>query len=67
MKQLKAFGAFWWDFVVGDDWVLAAGVVLALVATWFLTHRDVSAWWLMPLAVVVLLAVSLRRATREQR
>ena len=67
MKQLKAFGAFWWDFIVGDDWVLAAGVVVALVATWFLTHRDVSAWWLMPLAVVVLLAVSLRRATREQR
>ena len=67
MKQLKAFGAFWWDFIVGDDWVLAAGVVVALVATWFLTHRDVSAWWLMPLAVVVLLAVSLRRATRDQR
>ena len=66
MKQLKAFGAFWWDFIVGDDWVLAAGVVVALVATWFLTHRDVSAWWLMPLAVVVLLTVSLRRATREQ-
>ena len=67
MKQLKAFGAFWWDFIVGDDWVLAAGVVVALVATWFLTHRDVSAWWLMPLAVVVLLTVSLRRATRERR
>jgi hypothetical protein len=67
VKRLKAFGAFWWDFIVGDDWVLAAGVVVALVATWFLTHRDVSAWWLMPVAVVVLLAVSLRRATREQR
>ena len=67
MRRLKAFGAFWWDFIVGDDWVLAAGVVAALAVTWFLTHRDVSAWWLLPLAVVALLAVSLRRAARDQR
>jgi hypothetical protein len=67
MSRLKAFGAFWWDFIVGDDWVIAAGVVAALAVTWFLTHRDVSAWWLMPVAVVALLAVSLRRATRDQR
>ena len=64
MRRLKAFGAFWWDFIVGDDWVLAAGVVAALAVTWFLTHRDVSAWWLLPVAVVALLAVSLRRAAR---
>ncbi len=67
MRRLKAFGAFWWDFIVGDDWVLAAGVVAALAVTWFLTHRDVSAWWLMPVAVVALLALSLRRAARDQR
>ena len=67
MKYIKAFGHFWWDFIVGDDWVLAAGVVAALAVTWFLTHRDVSAWWLLPLAVVALLAVSLRRAARDQR
>jgi len=67
VRRLKAFGAFWWDFIVGDDWVLAAGVVAALAVTWFLTHRDVSAWWLLPLAVVALLAVSLRRAARDQR
>jgi hypothetical protein len=67
VRRLKAFGAFWWDFIVGDDWVLAAGVVAALAVTWFLTHRDVSAWWLMPVAVVALLALSLRRAARDQR
>jgi hypothetical protein len=67
VRRLKTFGAFWWDFIVGDDWVLAAGVVAALAATWFLTHRDVSAWWLLPVAVVVLLVVSLRRATRDRR
>lgn len=34
--MLKAFGAFWYDFVVGDDWKIAAGVVVALGLTWSL-------------------------------
>ena len=33
MRRLRAFGHFWWDFVVGDDWRAAAGVVLAIGAT----------------------------------
>jgi hypothetical protein len=27
---VKAFGRFWFDFVVGEDWRIAAGVVAAL-------------------------------------
>jgi hypothetical protein len=30
MKYLKAFGRFWYDFIIGDDWKIAAAVVLAL-------------------------------------
>ena len=30
MKLLKSFGRFWWDFIIGDDWKIAAAVVLAL-------------------------------------
>ena len=30
MKFLKAFGEFWYDFIVGDDWKIAVGVVVAL-------------------------------------
>jgi hypothetical protein len=30
MRHVAAFGRFWWDFVVGDDWRVAAGVVAAL-------------------------------------
>jgi hypothetical protein len=26
----KGFGRFWWDFIVGDDWRIAAGVVVVL-------------------------------------
>jgi hypothetical protein len=53
-----------WDFVVGDDWVTAAGVVAALGATALIAGASATAWWVMPVAVVSLLALSLRRATR---
>lgn len=64
MSYLKNFGLFWYDFVVGDDWSVAAGVVIALVITAELRHRDVVAWWLMPLVVGAVLGVSLWRVTR---
>ena len=64
MSALRSFGRFWWDFVVGDDWLVAAGIGAALGLTKLLTADDVNAWWLLPLAVLVLLAASLRRATR---
>ncbi|MFZ0388127.1 MAG: hypothetical protein WAL22_20855 [Solirubrobacteraceae bacterium] len=50
-----------WDFIVGDDWVTAAGVVVAGVATAALQSAGVVAWWLIPLAVAVLLTRSLAR------
>ena len=64
MRRLRAFCAFWYDFVVGDDWRIALGVVLALGATAGLVAAGVNAWWLPPTAVVALLALSLRHATR---
>jgi hypothetical protein len=30
VKFVKAFGQFWYDFIIGDDWKIAAAVVLAL-------------------------------------
>jgi thiamine transporter ThiT len=65
VNRLAAFGRFWWNFVVGDDWLVAAGLVLALGMTALVAHDDVSAWWLMPLAVVGLLVLSLRRGVRR--
>jgi hypothetical protein len=51
-------------FVVGDDWRTAAGVVLALALTAAIAAAGVPAWWVTPLAVIVLLAASIRRALR---
>ncbi len=64
MARLKAFAAFWYDFVVGDDWRVALGVVVALAATYGVSRTGVPAWWIVPAAVAVLLPVSLLRATR---
>jgi hypothetical protein len=62
---LRSFGRFWWDFVVGDDWRVAAGIALALGLTALFVRGGVDAWWFLPLAVVLVLAESLRRAVRE--
>jgi hypothetical protein len=51
-----------WDFVVGDDWRTAVGVVVILAATALVAAASLPAWWLAPVAVLALLYRSLRRA-----
>lgn len=62
MKYVIGFGKFWYDFIVGDDWTIAAVVVVALAITYLLAHGSIVAWWLMPLAAAAILAASLWRA-----
>jgi len=64
MSVVGALARGVWDFVVGDDWRVALGVVLALGATALVATSTAAAWWVLPLAVVALLADSLRRAAR---
>jgi apolipoprotein N-acyltransferase len=65
MKKLAAFGRFWWEFVIGDDWLVAVLVAAVVGATAVLAAANIAAWWLLPLAVPVLLWLSLRRAIRS--
>ena len=67
MKRVEALIRFVWDFVVGDDWVTAAGVVIAIALTALLSHAGVTAWALMPLGVGLLLALSVWRPARAAR
>jgi hypothetical protein len=67
VRWLRAFALFWVDFVVGDDWSVAATVLAALLATWGLVRADVPGWWLLPLAALCATAVSLRRAAGRAR
>jgi len=67
MNRIKAFGAFWYDFVIGDDWHVAALVVAGLALTAAGVHAaHVNAWWLLPLLVFAALAWSLHRATARK-
>jgi hypothetical protein len=65
MKWLGDFGRFWWEFVIGDDWLVAVLVAIAIGATAALAAASVAAWWLLPLAVPLVLWLSLRRAIRS--
>jgi len=60
--RVQSFLAGAWEFIVGDDWQTALGVVLALALTALLATTTVAAWWIMPPAVIGLLALSIRRA-----
>lgn len=61
VRWIGGFLFFWYDFIIGDDWRVAAGVV----AGFFAIHSlGVSSWWLMPVVVAVLLSSTLLEATR---
>ena len=64
-RRTPAFVRFWYDFVVGDDWRIAVGVIAALVLTYGLSATAVPAWWVLPAAVAVLLPLSLWRVARR--
>ncbi len=67
MNRLKAFGAFWYDFIVGDDWRVAVAVVAALALTYAVAAATIPAWWVLPATVVLLLPLSLWRVARPRR
>jgi hypothetical protein len=56
-----------WDFVAGDDWRTALGIVVALGLTALLAAAGVAAWWLMPVAAMALLRSSVQRRARLAR
>jgi hypothetical protein len=64
VKALRRICAAVWDFVVGDDWVTAAGVIAALGVTALVAGAGAAAWWVMPTAALALLALSVWRAAR---
>lgn len=64
MSWIRSSASAVWEFVVGDDPITALGVVIALGVTAVVADAGGSAWWVMPPAVLGLLALSLRRAAR---
>ena len=68
MNRIKSFGAFWYDFIIGDDWHVAVIVVVGLIVTALLAHvAGIPAWWVLPLCAFGALGWSLHRATASRR
>ena len=65
--RVVAFATFFYDFIVGDDWRVALGVVIALAVTYGLSTAGIPSWWVLPIAVLVLLPTSLWRVARHTR
>jgi hypothetical protein len=51
-----------WEFVAGDDWRSAVGVVVALGLTAAVAGLGLPAWWVAPVATLAILYWSVRRA-----
>ncbi|MDQ1380883.1 MAG: hypothetical protein QOG65_3780 [Actinomycetota bacterium] len=67
MKWLSQFGRFWYDFIVGDDWTIAAAVVAVVAVTAAVAHSGHLAWPILPIGVAVVLSASVWRVLRSQR
>jgi hypothetical protein len=65
MSRLETLGRFAWDFVVGDDWRIAVVVIVALAVTAVLAGATTTGWWILPVATVAVLGLSVWRAARS--
>jgi hypothetical protein len=65
-KRVRAFLAFVYDFVIGDDWRIAAAVAVGLAVTYAVSQTSVPSWWVMPALLVIALPATLWRATRRR-
>jgi hypothetical protein len=59
MKYLAAFGAFWYDFLVGDSIVLAIGGISAVVLGYLVVVAGAAALAEVVLPVVVITTIVL--------
>jgi hypothetical protein len=67
VRYVVGFLRFWYDFVVGDDWRIALSVAAAIGLTAVLVSWGISAWWLIPIAVVAIVLTSLRHAVSPRQ
>jgi uncharacterized membrane protein len=65
MNHLKQFALFWYRFIIGDDRVGAAIIFGGFIATYPLVKGKLNGYWLLPLAVMASLSVSLFRLSRN--
>ena len=68
IRWMGAVGRFWYEFIIGDDWRIATGVVAALGITALLARTTaLPVWWIVVVVVLALLPLSIRRAVMRRR
>jgi hypothetical protein len=65
LRAVRAFGRFWWDFLVGDTPEIALGALVVLGIAVAVRHDASAAAFLVPVAVAALLAASAYRGRRR--
>ena len=64
-KWIRAFGHFWWDFLVGDTPELFLGMLIIVGVAFLVHHNKAVAVVLVPaVAIVVLLTSTVRGRKR---
>ena len=70
MRYLLGFLRFWYHFVIGDCWQIAAGVVIVLGCGAWLAHSQIIRPGLIPpvagLGVVLVVVISLLSTARDR-
>jgi hypothetical protein len=64
-RGLRAFGHFWWDFLIGDAPEFFAATVAVVILALLLRHHRQVAYIVIPLATVLTLVASTLRAARR--
>jgi hypothetical protein len=70
VRYLRAFGAFWYDFLVGDRPELFVGSIIALVLVWVAIHSGLDAaiaGWVLTAAVLIVGGLGVFTASRPKR
>jgi hypothetical protein len=65
-RAARAFGSFWWDFLVGDTPELFVAVVVIVTLALLLRHHREIALVLLPVLTILFLAASTVRG-RQRR
>jgi hypothetical protein len=66
VSYVRSFLTFWYNFIVGDDWTVAAAVAVALAITYWLAHNGLQVWWLLPTVVILTTGVSAWRTAAHR-
>jgi hypothetical protein len=63
VRFVIGFGRFWWDFIIGDDWKIAAGIAAVLTAAALLVAEtdlsDTAISLLAGVGIVIVVSLSL--------